>query len=501
MEPTQIGPYKIEKKIGAGGMGSVYLGQHQETGESAAVKVLPATLAREEGFIARFTREIEALQKLQSPYIVQFLDSGVDDGTYYYSMEYVDGETLTQKLRREKRMDWRECIDVAIQICAALKSAHDAGVVHRDLKPSNLLIAHNGDIKLTDFGVARVFAGTKLTATGGIIGTAEFMSPEQAQGRTATKKSDLYSLGAVMYAMLTGRPPFSGKTTLDVIQKHKYGQFDRPSLIAPDTPHWLEEIVCQLLEKEPDKRFPDAYVLSRKLQTVLQKFELSNSDETLTLDQRSRLSETMVDSPEQTIEGQATLMRNLLRAEMEHIHKGSRLAELFNNTWVLLTCLVLVIGGGIYWFRDSKVAESSGAEALPVASSDPAAEASRFLKLAEHYRNLGQYDQAQLVLQSLQPIIADQDHFRLQQKRCEKLLEDIALVQEQKNSVKFAKNALARAQKKTEKEQHERAAEILQGLINLYESDPAMQEYVEQARKRLNPKTQTQTTQTSTTTD
>ncbi|MEX2288499.1 MAG: serine/threonine-protein kinase, partial [Planctomycetaceae bacterium] len=279
LQPERVGPYVIESKIGAGGMGTVYHGRHAETGDEAAVKVLPASLAREEGFVARFFREIEALKKLVDPHVVRLYESGVDGETYYYAMEYIDGETLTARLRREKRIPWRETIEIAIEICAALKAAHDAGVVHRDLKPSNLLLARDGSVKLTDFGVAQIFAENRLTVTGGIIGTAEYMSPEQAQGKRATKKSDLYSLGAVMYVMLTGRPPFRGKSTLDVIQQQRYGQFDRPRRMVPEIPSWLDEIVVQLLEKDPEKRFADAYVLMRRLQEVLRKVELSDGDD------------------------------------------------------------------------------------------------------------------------------------------------------------------------------------------------------------------------------
>src|SRR5690606_16400751 len=125
--------------------------------------------------------------------------------------------TLTARLKRERRIPWREVVDIGTQVCRALKVAHNTGIVHRDLKPSNLLIDRNGVVKLTDFGIAQVFASSKLTATGGILGTAEYMSPEQATGSRATRQSDIYSLGAVMYVMLTGRPPFTGKTTLDII--------------------------------------------------------------------------------------------------------------------------------------------------------------------------------------------------------------------------------------------------------------------------------------------
>jgi serine/threonine-protein kinase len=272
MDITQVGPWELEKKLGSGGMGTVYLGKHRETGRVAAIKVLPPSLAREPGFIERFKREIASIEQLKSPHIVEFFESGNDGDTYFYSMEYVDGETLTQRLKRDKRIPWPEVIDLCLQICRALKAAHNSGIIHRDLKPSNLIIAKDGTIKLTDFGVAQVFASQKLTMTGGIVGTAEYMSPEQAKGQRATKKSDLYSLGAVMYVMLTGRPPFSGKTSLDVIHKHQFARFDRPALIATDIPPQLDEIVCKLLEKEPDKRFPDAYVLSLRLAEVQKRF-------------------------------------------------------------------------------------------------------------------------------------------------------------------------------------------------------------------------------------
>ncbi len=141
-------------------MGTVYLGDDdRDPGKQAAIKVLPAAMAREPGFVARFNREIDAMRTVHGPHIVELLDAGEDAGTWYYAMEYVEGETLTERLVREKRLPWREVIDTAVQICKALKAAHNAGVIHRDLKPSNLLLGKDGTVKLTDFGVAQVFAG------------------------------------------------------------------------------------------------------------------------------------------------------------------------------------------------------------------------------------------------------------------------------------------------------------------------------------------------------
>ncbi|WP_459556526.1 serine/threonine protein kinase [Lacunimicrobium album] len=359
MLPENVGPYQIEGKIGAGGMGTVYLGRHIVSRELAAVKVLPASLAREDGFVARFEREIESMQKLKNPHVVELFESGVDDNeTYYYSMEYVEGKTLTQVIRDQKRIPWREAIDMGIQICAALKAAHDAGIVHRDLKPSNLLVTKDNLVKLTDFGVAQMFAAGKLTVTGGIIGTAEYMSPEQAQGHRATKKSDLYSLGAVLYAMVTGRPPFTGNTTLDVIQKHRFGQFDAPKTIAPDIPHWLDQVICQCLEKDPEKRFPDAFVLSLRLKEIPSKVDLSESKNTIPAGgkKKSRVSNvTSVDDATLITESGdpnavgGTLMRDLLKAQIEQSRAKSEFWVLLENTYVLVTLLIAALGL-IYYF-------------------------------------------------------------------------------------------------------------------------------------------------------
>lgn len=354
MTPSQIGPYEVVSKIGSGGMGSVYLGRHSVTGEQAAIKVLPAALANEEGFVTRFNREIESMKKLTNPHIVKLFENGVDNGTYYYSMEYVEGETLTQKLRRERRVNWMQAIDIGVQICYALKAAHDAGIIHRDLKPSNLLITSDGTIKLTDFGVAQVFATDRLTVTGGIVGTAEFMSPEQAQGKRATKQSDLYSLGAVLYALVCGKPPFTGNTTYEVLQKHQYGLFDNPRRINPDIPSWFEEIINQLLDKDPAKRLPDAYVVARRLEQVRNKMEFYDSPTTTDLadSETGTLSASVAGHGVNDGPGPATLMKSLIRQELESDDGHPLVSRLFENSWFLVAMLCLLVLGGFYWFSD-----------------------------------------------------------------------------------------------------------------------------------------------------
>ena len=342
--PDRIGPYKIDRILGMGGMGAVYHGVHGESGEEAAVKVLPPQMASQDGFVARFNREIVALEKVSNPRIVSLKDHGVDGETYYYAMEYVPGETLTDLLHRDERLPWRTVIDYGVQICSALKAAHDAGVIHRDLKPGNLLVTGDGTVKLADFGVAQVFAESKLTATGGVVGTAEYMSPEQARGVRVTRKSDIYSLGAVLYVMLTGRPPFSGASAVDILHKHQYGQFERPGRLVAGVPSWLDDLVCQLMEKDPEKRPPDAHVVSRRLSEIVKKVELSQGQET-------RAPNAENEREEQTIKGEVgpTLMRDLVRSEIERVNASGN--GLLDNVWVLVALLGLIVIGGIWWFQ------------------------------------------------------------------------------------------------------------------------------------------------------
>src|SRR5271154_4232581 len=257
----RLGKWVIYKELGRGGMGRVYLAQEEIGGRQAALKVLAAELAQESGFLQRFQREIETLAQLEHPNIVRFFESGFENGLYFYAMEYVDGPSLEDDLERTERLPWKDVLDIVLQVCPALKHVHDHGVIHRDLKPANILRNSAGVVKLTDFGIAKVFAQGHLTAAGGIIGTADYLSPEQAAGKPVSKRSDLYSLGAVLYTLLTGRPPFVGESFLDLLHKHRYAQFDPPRKIVPELPYELDEVVCQLLEKDPAARPPDCLVL------------------------------------------------------------------------------------------------------------------------------------------------------------------------------------------------------------------------------------------------
>jgi eukaryotic-like serine/threonine-protein kinase len=269
MDIEWLGPYQIVGTLGRGGMGTVYEGVHRDTGEPAAVKLLSAALAQESGFRTRFEGEIETLRKLNHPHIVRLFGFGEQDGHLFYAMELVDGNSLEEELRQGRCFDWREVARFGIQISRALRHAHDRGVIHRDLKPGNLLLAADGQVKLSDFGIARLFGNTRLTQAGNVLGTAEYMSPEQADGRPVDVRSDLYSLGAVMYALLARRPLFRGKSLVEVLHKQRFDEPEPLQNFAPDTPEKFQRILNQLLEKAPERRIPNASLLGRRLDEML----------------------------------------------------------------------------------------------------------------------------------------------------------------------------------------------------------------------------------------
>jgi len=268
MPLEKLGPYRLEKLLGRGGMGAVYAGINETTGERAAVKVLAAHLADNSDFRERFTSEVETLKKLKHPNIVQLLAYGEEGEHLFYVMELVDGRSLQDELQSGRRYDWREVAKIGVDICRALKHAHDSGVIHRDLKPANLLVDSHNQVKLTDFGIAKLYGGTQITAAGGILGTADYMSPEQAEGKPVNARSDLYSLGSVLYALLSGRPPFAAKSLAEVIHNLRFEKPTPVRRLSPDTPEQFEVIILQLLEKDPGKRISSAFAVSNYLRAM-----------------------------------------------------------------------------------------------------------------------------------------------------------------------------------------------------------------------------------------
>ncbi len=269
MKIEQLGPYRVVRRLGRGGMGTVFQTEHVETGQAAAVKMLSSPVEEDEGFRDRFANEVETLRKLNHPGIVRLLGFGEQDGAIFYAMELVEGPSLEDELQQGRRFDWREAVRIGIEICRALRHAHDRGVIHRDLKPGNLLMDSQRHVKLADFGIARLFGNSRMTAAGSVLGTVEYMSPEQALGQPTDARSDLYSLGGVLYALLTRRPPFEDPTLLGILEKLRTSIPAPVRRSAPEVPEALEAVVSQLLEKDPQRRFPNADLLARRLEAIM----------------------------------------------------------------------------------------------------------------------------------------------------------------------------------------------------------------------------------------
>jgi serine/threonine protein kinase len=263
-----LGPYRLQRLIGRGGMGTVYAAVHEESGQVAAIKLLSMGLADDDNFRARFLVEIETLKQLHHPNIVQILGDGEQDGQLFYVMELIEGQSLQDILQQGHTFDFREVTRIAIEVCAALKHAHDSGVIHRDLKPANLLLNSEGHIKLTDFGIAKLFGASHRTADGSVVGTADFMAPEQADSRAVTNRTDLYGLGAVMFTLLTRRTPFQGGTLPQVVHKLKYEEAPSVRRYVPQVPEELDLIISELLRKDPQQRVATALVLANRLRAL-----------------------------------------------------------------------------------------------------------------------------------------------------------------------------------------------------------------------------------------
>lgn len=366
MIDDRLGKWRIFKELGRGGMGRVYLAQEEATGRQAALKVLAAELAQEVGFLQRFQREIETLSQLSHPNIVRFYESGFENGLYFYAMEYVEGQSLDEVLHEQKRLPWRDVLDISLQLCPALRHVHDHGVIHRDLKPSNIIRTPAGHVKLMDFGIAKIFASTQLTATGGVVGTAEFISPEQASGKPVTKRSDIYSFGVVLYTLLVGRPPFEGSTVLDLLHKHRYAQFDKPQKIVPDIPYEIDEAVCTLLEKDPAKRPPDCLVLYKQLEGLRRRLDRRFQPTQMQGASDATIAEQRTDSPGAQEPGPATLMSKLMREEIARQKQGSPLSRLLNHPLVLVALLAGCVGLIVwaFWPLDQETLYREGAKLM-----------------------------------------------------------------------------------------------------------------------------------------
>ncbi len=260
--------YEILECIGGGGMAEVYRAQDMLLDRPVAVKVLRSQFTGDDQFVRRFRHEAQAAARVSHPHIVNIYDVGKDGDVYYIVMEYIQGETLKEYIQRNKKLPVEEAVSIALQICEALDHAHQNNLIHCDIKPHNILMGKGGRVKVTDFGIARAVTSATLTQTGTIIGSVHYISPEQAKGGLASVHSDIYSLGVVLYEMLTGDVPFSGESPIAIALKHLQEEIVPPAQLNPDIPPMLEAVILKAVAKEPAKRYPAITSMMHDLEVV-----------------------------------------------------------------------------------------------------------------------------------------------------------------------------------------------------------------------------------------
>ena len=263
-----IGPYEVRRLLGKGGMGAVYLAADHALDRMVAIKMLPLRLAEEPDIVARFQREARALAKLRHPNLMHIYTVGEHEGRPYFAMEYVRGSTLSAVIARAGRMPPPQAAHVAAEVMSALDKVHEAGIVHRDIKPGNVMVDEDGRAILMDFGLARQVQDAPLTADHTVLGTPNYMSPEQAEGKKLDARADIYSLGIVIYEMLAGAPPFHGKTSFEILRQHIESSVPAPSELHRDVPETFDLVVARAVAKSPDDRYQDVRQMAADLAQV-----------------------------------------------------------------------------------------------------------------------------------------------------------------------------------------------------------------------------------------
>ena len=270
--------YEVRERIGGGGMSVVWKAYDLVLDRNVALKVLRPEMSEDEDFIRRFRREAKAAASLSHPNIVNIYDVGEDQGLYFIVMELVEGETLRDRLKREKRLELKEALNIAAQICEGLSHAHANRIIHRDIKPQNILITKQGHVKVADFGIARALGGVSTTSTGVVVGSAPYLSPEQAKNGVVSARSDLYSLGVVLYEMLSGSPPFAGESPVAVALQHLEAEIPSLREKNPDIPPAVDALVRKAMAKMPEDRFQSADEMLKAIRQIQSSYAASSEE-------------------------------------------------------------------------------------------------------------------------------------------------------------------------------------------------------------------------------
>lgn len=345
------GRYEVIERVGGGGMALVYKAQDLLLNRNVAIKVLRQQFVHDEEFIRRFRREAQSAASLSHPNVVSIYDVGQEDDVHYIVMEYVEGKNLNEIIKERAPLQVDESVRIASQIADALDHAHHNQIIHRDIKPHNILIGRNGRVKVTDFGIARAVTSTTITQTGSVVGSVHYFSPEHAKGIVTGEKSDLYSLGIVLYQMLTGQLPFLGESPISVALKHLQEEFDEPRKFNPLIPQSVENVILKSMRKNPQERYQSAKEMQTDLETCLMP---------------ERRNETKIDFPDEDDIDQTRVMPAIkpeprgvtstgavpVMESDEETGKGKTKSKSWKKPTLLisLTVLILIAMVGVVWY-------------------------------------------------------------------------------------------------------------------------------------------------------
>lgn len=296
--------YEIIKNIGEGGMANVYLAQDTILDRKVAVKVLRGDLSNDDKFIRRFEREALSVSNLSHPNIVEVYDVGVEEGNHYIVMEYIDGKTLKQLLKKRESLTLTEVVDIMTQLTDGIAHAHDSYIIHRDIKPQNIMIEDDGRIKITDFGIAMALNATQLTQTNSVLGSVHYLPPEQASGKSATIKSDIYAMGILMYELITGNVPFKGDNAVEIALKHMKDKIPSVRKQDPSIPQSVENIILKAAAKNPRNRYDSAKEMHEDLVHCLEEEHANDKKITFTY-------------PENDLDSTAPIPTNTIKKKVE----------------------------------------------------------------------------------------------------------------------------------------------------------------------------------------
>ena len=347
--------YQIIKTIGEGGMANVYLAYDTILERNVAVKVLRGDLATDEKFVRRFQREALSASSLAHPNIVEVYDVGEDNGIYYIVMEYIDGKHLKQLLKKRGKLSLNEVVDIMLQLTDGMACAHDSYIIHRDIKPQNIMILDNGIVKITDFGIAMALNSTQLTQTNSVMGSVHYLPPEQASGKGSTIQSDIYSMGILMYELLSGTLPYKGDNAVEIALKHLKEPLPSIRKEVPDLPQAVENIILKSAAKNPKNRYPDARAMHEDLETCLDEaranepkyvYKYPEFDETETLKKEKQIEKTMEFVQPEDTDTNPIEVKKITNESLEKKKENKVLLILgfvFAALAIITTCIVLLL--------------------------------------------------------------------------------------------------------------------------------------------------------------